>query len=218
MRSFAQPRVLARAGLAALATALACYPRLALWLARPGSLQFVCLTLLWTTFILWGFVFAWHEQYSGNPVFPIRWQPRLWGMATVYGLTATIFLCLCIDPQYRLASPDSYPTNFQSWTAMSLFALAFDPLFYCFAPYAFFVRLAHRQNIASVLTVIFGVFVLFLKLHSAPRQPPIWLMAEQMAGTVIAGFLSLYFYLKGGAWLVWWPLLLTQLRHLLSLI
>jgi hypothetical protein len=218
MRSLAQPAVLARAGLAAAATTLACYPRLADWKERPWPLPFGLSMMVVTTFVLWAFVFAWHEQYSGKPVFPVTMNPKLWGMATLYGIVAAILLTYCFDPEYRVSSPTSYPTNVSAWIGTTLFALALDPLFRTFATYAFFVRLARRQHVATALTVIFGAFVSFLKLHGAHKQPPGWVMAEVMAGTVAGGFLSIYFYLEGGAWLVWWLLLLTQMRHLVSLI
>ena len=218
MRSLAQPAVLARAGVAAFATTLTCYPRLAFWNERPWPLPIGLLAMFLTTFVLWAFVFAWHEQYTGKPVFPNRIQPKLWAFATLYGLVAAILLKFCFDPEYRLTSPTSYPANVPKWVAMTLFALALDPLFGTFAAYAFFVRLARKQHVATALTVIFGMFVSFLKLHSLPKQPPAWLMTEVMAGTVAGAFFSIYFYLEGGAWLVWWPLLLTQLRHLVSLI
>jgi hypothetical protein len=214
MRSLAQTKVLTGAGLAAVLSSLACYPRLALWSAQPSPLPFLWLMLLWATFVLWSFVLGWHSKYTGQRVLAFRWQPRLWIIATLCALAAAVVMRLAIDPQLRATTPGDYPTNWQSWTAMSLFTLAFDPLFLCFAPFAFFIRLFHRQTSASVLTVIFGLFILYLKVNASTPPPP-WLLVEMIMLRVAAGFLCVYFYLKGGAWLIWWVLLLAQLRHLL---
>jgi len=40
-----------------------------------------------------------------------------------------------------------------------------EPLFLCFAPFAFFIRLSNRQTTALALTVLFWVFILYLRLN-----------------------------------------------------
>ena len=50
-----------------------------------------------------------------------------------------------------------------------------------------------------------------------PTLPPIALTAIIMFRSVISGFVSVYFYLNGGALLLWWVSLLLQLRLLLEL-
>jgi hypothetical protein len=218
MRSLAQPRVLARAGLAAALTALACLPRLAMWPTRAGSLAFFCLTLLWASFVLWAFVLGWHFEYSGRPALVLPRQPRLWALASAFGVAAAVFSYFLVDPEGRRAWPEGYPTDVRGWAARMLFTVSFTPLFCCFAPFAFFMRLCRQQTTSSVLTVIFGVFVVFINLRASPVPLPLWFQAEMLAGTAAVGFVFLYFYLAGGAWLVWWMLLLAQLRLLAGLI
>ncbi|MDB6108941.1 MAG: hypothetical protein JWR69_691 [Pedosphaera sp.] len=214
MRSLAQPKVLAGAGLAALITSLACYPRLALWSASPAPLLFSWLMLLWVTFMLWSFVLGWHLKYTGQRVLAFQWQARLWMLATLGGVVSALVLRFAVDPYWRVLSPTSFPSDWRSWLAMSLFSLAFDPLFLCFAPYAFFMRLFRRQTSALVLTVSFELFVLYAKLSSSTLPTTGWLV-EVIVLRVVAGFLSVYCYVKGGIWLIWWLVLVMELRHLL---
>jgi hypothetical protein len=163
-------------------------------------------------------VFGWHRQYAGvNPLMFPR-VPRLWVFATVWGLAECAWLCLMVDPSLRAIRPEEYPTNWQAWLAGSLFTLALDPLFLCFAPFAFFIRLSRRQSTAVALTIMFGVFIQFLKLSSSPALHERWLVVALMTTPVLASFVSVYLYLKGGTWLVWWVALLTQLRLLPALL
>jgi hypothetical protein len=217
MRLLAQPKVLTRAGAAALITALACYPRLATWSERIHSVLFLWLMLLWAVFILWAFVFAWQNEYARRPVLGLDFRPKLWVAATLCGLAWAVLLHFLTDPQLRVITPQEYPTDLNSWLAMSLFAIVFNPLFLCFAPFAFFVRLSRKVDVSVALTVLFGVLVLYLRLHYSPVLPPAWFVVALMVLRITTGFLSVYFYLKGGAMLVWWVALILQLRHLLDL-
>ena len=217
MRSLTQPRVLRRAALAALLTTLAACPRLDLWKERPHSLPLYVAVLLYCAFMLWAFVFAWHPQYAQQPVFRFHLPVRLFAFATLCGIVWALALHLFIDPWMRQTTPKDYPADWNSWIAMTLFWLAFQPLFVCFAPFAFFIRLARRQPTALALTVIFGVFVLLCKINASPTLPSPLLVMELMAMQVIAGFFSVYFYVRGGAILVWWVFLLLQFRHLFEL-
>ena len=216
MRSLFQLSVQKAAGIAALGTAIACYPRLALWLNRPGPLWTVWLILLWSAFMLWAFVFAWHEKYTGQKVFVFQIQPALWGVASICGLCGAALLYFTVDPTLRQLAPSEYPHTVAEWGAMTLFALAFDQLCVCFAPLAFFSRLVPKRNIAVVLTVLFGTFVLSLKLNTIPNVP-LSLSATIILLRMASSYLSVAFYLRGGALVTWWWILLLHSRHLILL-
>jgi len=217
VRSLLQPNVLKAAGAGAAITSLASYPRLILWTDRPQPLWFLMLTLAWAAFLLWSFVFGWHSKYTGQPAIVVRTKPVSWGAATVAGLLGALLLELRIDPVLRPLVPDDYPATVQTWLATTLSLLAFEQLFICLAPFAFFLRLSQRPAIAATLTVFFGVFLVYLKARRWPGQFSSFFISELFAWRVLAGFLSVAFFLKGGAVLtIWWTLLL-QLRHLLHI-
>ena len=217
MRSLLQPGVLKSAGTAALITSLVCFPRLALWSDPPHQLWFLSLTLAWASFILWSFVFGWHPQHVRRPILAVKASPALWRAATLAGLAGAMMLRLVIDSVLQPLVPGDYPDTHEAWLAMTLFTLAFDQLFLCFAPFAFFVRLLQNQRAAAGLTVFFGVALLCLRIKSlAPLVSPFFI-AELFVWRTAAGFLTLYLYLKGGALLAWWWVLLLQLRHLITL-
>ena len=217
MRSLLQPGVLKSAGIAALITSLVSFPRLALWSDRPRPLWLLSLTLTWASFILWSFVFGWHPQKAHRPILCVRASIALWGAATFAGLAGAVMLHLFIDSVWRPLVPGDYPDTLETWFALTLFTLAFDQLFLCFAPFAFFVRLSHNQRVAAGLTVLFGVALLCLRIKSLIPLVTPFFIAELFAWRTAAGFMALYFYLKGGALLVWWWVLLLQLRHLITL-
>ena len=217
MRSLVQPHVLKAAAAGAVISSLASYPRLLLWTERPYRLWFLTLTLAWTAFILWSFVFGWHTKYTRQPVFGVRATLRSWGAATVAGLLGALVLELFVDPVLRPLVPDDYPATFGSWLAVTLFLLAFDQLFLCLAPFAFFLRLSQRPPVAASLTVLFGVFLVYMKARSWPGKFSSSFILELFAWRVLAGFLSVFFYLKGGAILNLWWILLLQLRLLIHI-
>jgi hypothetical protein len=217
MRSFAQPKVLGRALIAALLSGLACYPRLATWGERGAPVSLLWPVLVWAMFVLWGFVFAWQFEYAHRPVFMAKFNPKLWAITTVCAVAAGLLLHFTVDPPLRALTPLVYPTDWRSWIIMGLWALAFEPLFLCFAPFAFFIRLARRQDPALALTVTFTVFVLALRIHSSPTLPPLLLLVELVALRVLAGFASLYLYLQGGAFLVWWTMFVLYLRYIFDM-
>jgi hypothetical protein len=217
MRLLAQPAVLARAGLAAVIASLACYPRMAAVSDPRAPILFEWPVLLLCQFVLWAFVFAWQFEYTRRPVFAARFQPKTWALATLCGVAWALLLHFQ-DPQYRLLAPADYPVDWNSWAAMTLFALALQPLFTYFAPFAFFIRLSRKASVALPLTVLFGVFVLYEKLTTLETPPPVGLVLELAALRVVGGYLTLWFYLNGGAVLVWWTVLLVQLRHLPGLL
>ena len=217
MRSLLQPAVVKSAGIAALITSLVCFPRLALWSDRPQPLWLLSLTLAWASFILWSFVFGWRPQNTPRPILGVKASPALWSAATFAGLAGAVMLHLFIDSVLRPLLPGDYPDTHEAWLAMTLFTIAFDQLFLCFAPFAFIVRLSRNQTAAAGLTVLFGVALLALRLKSLIPLVSPFFIAELFAWRTAAGFLTLYLYLRGGALLAWWWVLLLQLRHLITL-
>ena len=216
MRRLAQPNVVKSAGLAALLTSLACYPRFALW-QNAIPMWYLESVLFVGSFVLWAFVFAWHEHYTQRPVFNRRIEPRLWLVTTATGIFVALVLHQFLDPTFKIRTPADYPTSLVQWTGMTAFAVAFNPLFLTFAPLAWAVRLFHRVWIAVGFTIVFGVFVMLIKIQSAPTPPPTLVFMELLALRFVLGSCSVYFYLRGGVFLVWWWTFLLQLRHLLSL-
>jgi hypothetical protein len=218
MRSLAKPGVLGRALLAAAITSLACVPRLTRWAERGAPVLYLWSVLLFAMFVMWGFVFAWQLQYGGTPPIKLKIPAGLWGLATLYAVGAALMVHFFLDPQLRLLTPGEYPKTWRAWLNMGLFLLGLEPLFLCFAPYAFFIRLARKQDAALVLTVVFGIFILAMKLGSADPMPSVWLVIELMALRVLTGFASLYFYLKGGVLVIGWVALILHLRLALDLL
>jgi len=188
---------------------------LSTWRDRSYQLWFLALTLAWASFILWSFVFGWSPQNMRRPIRAVR--PSLWSAATVAGLVGALVLRLFIDSVLQPLVPGDYPDSCEAWLAMTLFTLGFDQLFLCFAPFAFFVRLMPDQRAAAGLTVLFGVVLLGLRIESLGIQLSSVFIAGLFVWRIAAGFLTLYFYLKGGPSLVWWCTLLMQLRHLVTL-
>ncbi len=217
MRSLVQPLVLKTAAAGAAITTLASYPRLILWTARPHQLWLLTLTLAWASFFLWSFVFGWHSKYTRQPALIVKTTRRWWGAATLAGLLGAVILMRFIDPVLRPLIPDDYPGTVAAWLAVTLFILAFEQLFLCLAPFAFFLRLSQRPGIATGLTVLFGVFLLYLKMLSWAGQFSSSFILELFVWRLLTGFLSVSFFLKGGALLNLWWIFLMQIRHLVYL-
>src|SRR5208282_2792196 len=108
MRSFTQPRVLKLAGIAALASALAGYPRMSLWLNRPAPIWYLEPMLFLCAIVLWGFVFAWHTQYTNRPVFVFKLEPGSFIAVTLVGIIAAVVFYLFLDPSLRPQIPEEY--------------------------------------------------------------------------------------------------------------
>jgi hypothetical protein len=214
MRALGQPEVIKSATVAALCTSVACYPRLmqAPQLHYP-TWYLEALVFLGGT-VLWAFVFAWHTKYSRRPVFALDLAPGTWTLATVLGIVTAILLELLLDPALRVRTPEDYPANVPQWVAMTLFSLGFTQLFLVFAPFAWLLRLFQRVELAVVLTVLFGVFVFAVKNRAAPEPIPPLMLVGLLVFRVAGGFLSVYFFLRGGVLLAWWWALLIHLRHL----
>jgi len=217
VRDFVQPRILKLAGIAALASALACYPRLSLWLNRPAPLWYLETAIFFCSIVLWGFVFAWHTRYTHRPVFLFGIEPGPWVAVTLIGLVAALLFHLFLDPSLRPKLPEEYPADLKQWIAWLLFSLAFNQLFLLFAPFAWSMRLFKKRWAAASLTVLFGIFVQALKMQSSPVPISPALLAMFMAGRIVMGFLAVWFYLRGGVMLIWWWTLLFDARNLLNL-
>jgi len=209
--------VLRAALIAASVSALVCYPRLSLWATRVYPLWYLEAVLLLGGTVLWAFVFAWHTKYTGRPVFNWKLEPLPWVVATLCGLGAAVLLHVAVDPSLRARNPEEYPSSLGQWFAMTLFSLAFTQLFLLFAPFAWLVRLIRKPEPAAIMTVIFGMFVLWIKNHSSKTPFPPSLMLAVLAVRLVVGWLSVYFFLRGGVFLVWWWELLVQSRNLVEL-
>lgn len=214
MRDLGQPKVLKMAMLAAFGSALACYPRLALWPAAPYPLWFYEALLFLGGTVLWAFVFAWSEKYSKRPV--LTWRVPWWGflLVTAAGIIAAAAQHLEVDPILKQRIPADFPASAQQWAAMVLFSLAFTTLFLVFAPFAWLVRLFRNVGVAAGLTVVFGVFVFWVKNENASSPVEPHLFRYLLAARLISGVISMWLYLRGGAPLVWWWEVLVQSRLL----
>lgn len=209
-----QPRVTYGALLTALATAAACCPRLVLWPGRPAPLWVLAGVVLGTSFVLWAFVWGWHTEYAGRPVLA-KLERRDWALASGGGAGVALFLLVTIDPVFRALTPEDYPTSFRAWTAMTLFGLSFESLFLCFAPFAFFVRLCQAPRAAAVLTVLWGLCVMYLKIDSSHTPLSPGLTAGLTLVRLGVASLSVFFYLRGGLWLALYWMFWLHARHLL---
>ena len=112
--------------------------------------------------------------------------------------------------------PGDYPVNLGQWLALALFSMAFNQLFLIFAPFAWLMRLFQNRRVATVLTVLFGAFVLTIKCRYSTTPIPSLLFATLLAVRIGMGFLSVSFYLRGGVLLSWWWTLLVEARNLLD--
>jgi hypothetical protein len=217
MRHLTQPRVLKWATFAALVSALASYPRLSYWPNRPFAIWYLETTIFLCGIVLWGFVFAWHTEYTRRPVFVLKIQPGPFIAVTLIGLTAAVVFQWLLDPSLRSQWPEEYPVGLSQWLAWLLFSLAFNQLFLLFAPFAWSMRLFQNRWVAASLTVLFEVFVLVIRIRAfpTPLSPPLFAML--LAGKIVTGFLAVWFYLRGGVFLIWWWTLLFEARNLLNL-
>ena len=214
MRHLLQPRILNLAVIAALASALACYPRISLWTGRSAPIWYLEGTIFLCGIVLWGFVFAWHMQYTHRPVFVLKPAPGLFIAATAVGIVAAVVFHLWFDPSLRPKMPEEYPADLRQWFAFVLFSLAFNQLFLLFAPFAWLMRLFKNRRVATSLTVLFGVCILVMRIRSLPTPFPPLLLAALLAGRTVMELLAVLFYLRGGVLLIWWWTFLFETRHL----
>lgn len=217
MRHLTQPRALKWASVAALGSALASYPRLLYWPNRPYAIWYLETTIFLCSIVLWAFVFAWHTEYTRRPVFVLKIEPGPFIAATLIGLTAAAAFHLLLDPSLRSQLPEDYPADLTRWCAFVLFSMAFKQLFLLFAPFDWLMRLVKNRWLATILTVLFGVFVLAIRIRALATPLPPLLLAALLAGRIVTGFLAVWFYLRGGLILVWWWTLLLEARLLFNL-
>jgi hypothetical protein len=203
--------------IAALASALACYPRISLWTGRSAPIWYLEGAIFLCGIVLWGFVFAWHTQYTHRPVFVLKSKPGPFIAATLVGIVAAAVFHLWFDPSLRSKMPEEYPTDLRQWFAFGLFSLAFNQLFLLFAPFAWLMRLLRNRWVATSLTVLFGACILAMRIRSLSTPFPSLLLVALLAGRIVMGFLAVLFYLRGGVLLVWWWTFLFEARHLLNL-
>ena len=218
MRRLIQPGVCKFAAFAALATALLCLPRFALWAERTHPVWYLEATTFCGSFVLWACVFAWHTHFTQRPVFTLKIGRGAWEAATAAGVVMAIVLHNVLDPALRQTTPEDYPRDLPHWAAMTLFSLALNQLFLVFAPFAWLMRLFRRKDLAVPLTVAFDVVVLLLKARLSPEPFPSGLLLGLVGGRVTLGLLAVLLYLRGGVWLASWFAFLVQGRHLGGLV
>jgi hypothetical protein len=78
------------------------------------------------------------------------------------------------------------------------------------------MRLFQNRVIAFVLTVLFGLLVLAIKVRLSPAPISPTLLIELVVARLVLGTLSLTIYLRGGVVLTWWWGFLIESRHLLT--
>jgi hypothetical protein len=217
VRHLLQPRVLNLAVIAALASTLACYPRLSLWLNRSEPVWYLEGTVFLCSTVLWGFVFAWHMPYTHRAVFILKQERGPLIAATVVAIIAAAVFDLLLDPLLRSKMPQDYPADLEHWFAFVLFSLAINQLFLLFAPFDWLMRLCKNRWVATHLTVLFGALLLVLRIQSLSTHLTPTLFAAILIGKIALGFLAVWFYLRGGVLLVWWWTILFEARHLLNL-
>ena len=214
MRHLLQPQVLRAASIAAAVSALACYPRMSLWLHRPGPVWYLEATIFICCIMLWGFVFAWHTPYTGRQVFIFKQELAPLVVATLAGIGTAAASYLWLDPLLRTKFPDEYPPDLEHWLAAVPFTLTFNLLFAVFAPFDWLMRLAKNRWAATIAIGLLGAVLLLMKIHKLHVSIPLPLLAVMLAGRFVAGFLAVWFYLRGGVLLVSWWALLVECRHL----
>jgi hypothetical protein len=216
MRRLTQPPVVAAAAAAATLSAALSLPRMLLWDQRPFPVWYPEAMILFCGFVLWAFVFAWHTEYTRRPLFTFKINSPLLALATLLGVVTALGLHWLLDPALRVRNPQDYPVDFTHWMAHTLFALSFTQLFLLFAPFAWAVRLFRNERVAIWLTVALNVLVLALKSNASPTPLPALLLVELLTLRIAFGYFAIWFYLRGGIFLVWWLSLLVEARHLLT--
>jgi hypothetical protein len=101
---------------------------------------------------------------------------------------------------------------------MSLFSAALQPLFFLFAPFAFFIRLSKNRRVSLVLTIVFVMLLVTLKARQNQIALPTTMAAGFLLTRILAGFLALHFYLRGGLLLLLFWGIPIQLRYLIDLL
>jgi hypothetical protein len=218
MRALGKPEVLTSAMLAGLGSAMVCWPRIATASHQRYPVWYLEAVALLGSIVLWGFVFAWHTQYTQRPVFTLKVGLGPFLLATAAGLTAALCWHFALDPSLRARVPEDYPSSTGQWLARTLFSLGLTQLFLVFAPFAWLMRLFRNRQTAFALTVLFGLVVLIIRDSRSPSPlGPEPLFIGLLAFQGAAQALAVYLFLRGGVLLVWWWSLLFQSRHLWNL-
>lgn len=197
MDALVRKDTLIAASTAASVSALACYPRLALWTDRPNALWFTWSILLLSSFILWSFVFAWYPSSLGLPVIR-KPRARVWFLTAIAGPVSALVLLIIVDPTLRGIRPTDYPTSPTTWLAAALFNLAFSQLFVCYAPLAFFLRLTRHPTTTVAFTVLFGLALLTAQIHSSNIEISAGFALTLFSIRALFGTLSAIIFLRGG--------------------
>src|SRR5204862_8048478 len=93
-------------------------------------------------------------------------------IATVIGVVGAVTQHLWLDPVLKTRMPEDFPADFNQWLTIVLFTLSFADLFTVFAPFDWMLRLSRSKSWATGLTIIFGLFVLWLRHRTLePRLP-----------------------------------------------
>ncbi|HUC84507.1 MAG TPA: hypothetical protein VL970_04870, partial [Candidatus Acidoferrales bacterium] len=159
---------------------------------------------------------AWHEPYTGRPVFVFKQELAPFLLATLLGITTALAFHFWLDPSLRSKFPEEYPPDWRHWLAAVPFILAFNQLFLIFAPFDWLMRLTRNRWAAAGLTGALAVALLLLKIHKLSVSVPAPLLAALLPARLAAAFLVVWFYLRGGVGLVCWWGLLIESRHLLD--
>jgi len=214
VQDLTRPKVMITALTAALGTSIACYPRLAMWSQRPQALWVLVCVLFASAWVIWGFALAWHEKYTGRPMAPRPLNPRLWALAMLAAAIIGAVFHFVFDPLIRAHAPGDLPGSLEEWAAMTLFAMAFQQLFLVFGPLAFFARILGNGRAAVYLTLFFGGVVIAAKAQPLTAQLPWYGGAGFLAFRMLAGLLTIFFYMRGGIPLAYGWTLALQLRLL----
>lgn len=202
--------------LASAVCAVASWPQLLLMSKNPDGATVLALILFATGVIIWCFVFAWHEPGVGRAPFQIRSSPVPWTIATLAGIVSAFFLHRFVDPVTQQLHLGMVPHDHGQWLAITLFSLTFEPLFVTFAAFDFFIRLARKPKVAAVLTVGFGLFIVWLKLGETPSAVTPAMAAAFLLLRVVQASISVFLYMRGGVLPVLWMNLLVQSRYLVA--
>jgi len=163
--------------------------------------------------VLWAFVFSWHLKYTRQPVFRVKIEPELVAKITLTGLGIATLLAFLLDPRLRVLSPADYPMNLKEWAAMTLFSRRLPS-------YSWYSLLSHGSCGCSaterrpLLNSSFRFICNGSEETALRPAPPLGLFSGLLALRVATGIFSIYCYLRGGAFLVWWWTLLLECRHL----
>lgn len=216
MRQLGKSEVLKSAGIAALLTGGAIYPRLSIWDKMEGQVFANLLVLMWCVFVLWAFVFAWHKEYSGKEPLRFDLTAVTWAGVTALGVVVALALRFLLDDHLREIAPWNYPETAMEWLAVALFGIFFVSLFLVFAPFAFFLRLTRSKTVSFVLTVVGAAVVMALRFAATSGGGPEMWMFAGMGACQAAIVLGLH--LRFGAFGVWWFLALVEARHLFEVL